>query len=271
MNSKIVQRALHKLLPQHTRGRKGYSKLKLLLYLMYKQCMKCTYRDLESMTGIDYSTFIKFRKRLKCRYVFETMFEHLRDSILGNLNMLKLICDSSFVETYSGHDEEGSGYSGHKEAHGYKVHQWIDFETRLPVLLCTSPGNIHDIRGCEYLLDHAPPTWNVSAFLADKGYDSESLVFDIRQKWNTVKDVAIPVRHMGGNTYNHVIKYADRSCNRELYKKRTEIERYFSRKKNVFNLGEEKTRTLSNFHTNCYLTAVMEIGEWLSKQQNTLA
>jgi hypothetical protein len=36
----------------------------MFLWLMYKKVMQCSYRDLESITGIEYSTFIKFRKRL---------------------------------------------------------------------------------------------------------------------------------------------------------------------------------------------------------------
>lgn len=49
--------------------------------------------------------------------------------------------------------------------------------------------------------------------------------------------------------------------------KRGEIERYFSRKKRVFNLGEERTRTLKNFRANCYLTSIMEILEWTTKPE----
>ena len=60
------------------------------------------------------------------------------------------------------------------------------------------------------------------------------------------------------------MKYKDRSFDRSLYKKRTEIERYYSRKKRVFNLGEERTRHLKNFRANCYLTSIMEILEWLA-------
>ncbi len=46
-----------------------------------------------------------------------------------------------------------------------------------------------------------------------------------------------------------------------------EIERYFSRKKRVFRLGEERTRHLKNFRANCYLTSIMEILEWATTPQ----
>ena len=56
------------------------------------------------------------------------------------------------------------------------------------------------------------------------------------------------------------------TTNPTLYKRRTEIERYFSRLKRVFRLGEEKTRHFENFQANAYLTSCMAILEWLSKQ-----
>jgi hypothetical protein len=69
----------------------------------------------------------------------------------------------------------------------------------------------------------------------------------------------------GENTYNMAMKRKGRSHDRSLYKKRTEIERYFSRKKHVFHLGEEKTRHFKNFRANCYFTSIMEILEWSAK------
>jgi hypothetical protein len=90
---------------------------------------------------------------------------------------------------------------------------------------------------------------------------------EVKQKWQRAS-VAIPVRRMrqtGDGSKNIEAKRKDRSYDRSLYKKRTEIERYFSRKKGVFNLGEEKTRHLANFRANCHLTSIMEILEWLTK------
>lgn len=266
VNNRLFQRTLRKLLPKYRRGRRGYDKLRLLLWLMYRQCMNSTYRDIEHLSGIHHSTFIKYKKRMERDGVLGYLFTSLRDKAISK-RKLTVVCDSSFVETYSGHDEDGSGYSGHKEANGYKLHQFIDFETRIPLLFATSPGQMSDYKGCEHLLDLSPPEWNVSAFLADKGYDSEALVHSIAELWGKQVKIAIPVRHMGGNALNHYSKYGGRTRDPNLYRKRTEIERYFSRKKHVFNLGEEKTRHLSNFQTNCALTAVMELGEWLARHE----
>jgi len=51
------------------------------------------------------------------------------------------------------------------------------------------------------------------------------------------------------------------------FNKLSEIERYFSRKKRVFNLGEERTRGLKNFEANCHLTSIAEILEWSTTPQ----
>ena len=265
LNHPTVNKVLKRFMKPNTRGRKGYDKIYMFSWLMYKQLMGCTYRDLESMTGIDYSTFIKFRRRLSTQGWFSDTFSVLSSFVGKYLNGISLILDSSFVETYSKHQETGSGYSGYKEKNGYKLHQFIDYQSRLPLLQSVSAGNIADINGGYHLLERAPPDWNVRTFAADKGYDSEYFVNSIIEKWDS--KVAIPMRNFkyGGSDLNRTIRGAQRSRSIKLYRQRTEIERYFSRKKNVFNLGEEKTRHLENFRDNCHFTAIMEILEWLSR------
>lgn len=265
LNHPTVKKVLTKLLRPNVRGRKGYDKAYMFSWLMWKQLMGCTYRDLESITGIDYTTFIKFRRRLSKTNWFEDTFTVLSSFIGRRLHGMSLTLDSSFVETYSGRREDGSGYSGYKEKEGFKLHQFIDYESRLPLLQSVSAGNVHDIVGGQFLLEHAPPDWSVKTFAADKGYDSEYFVKSVLLKWNP--KVAIPMRrfHDDGNDLNRKLRGANRSRNPGLYRKRTEIERYFSRKKNVFNLGEEKTRHLENFRDNSCMTSIMEILEWSVK------
>lgn len=44
--------------------------------------------------------------------------------------------DSSFVNTFSGKQEEGSeGWNGFKDAFGFKLHLLIDCETKFPIAL----------------------------------------------------------------------------------------------------------------------------------------
>jgi len=213
------------------------------------------------MTHIDYSTFIKFRQRLVAHNWFLLTLERVSARVLPEKSHT-LVIDSSFVETYSRHHEGGARYSGHKEKIGFKLHQIIDYASRLPVFHSITHGAVADVRAGAALIRAAPSLLNVKAFLADKGYDSASFVDVIHAHWGTHVRVAIPVRHMHGNAKNHRLKYAERSRSKRLYKKRTAIERYFSRKKYVFHLGEERTRGLKNFEANCYLTSIMECLEW---------
>lgn len=263
LNHPLVRRLIRSFF-RYRGGRRGYDKTTLFLWLCYKQLMGCSYRDLESITNVDYSTFIKFRGRLKA--AVPLMLDSLTERVIRRLRSLNLILDSSFVETYSKHDEDGSGYSGYKEKNGFKLHQIIEHSLRIPLVQCASPGEMADIMGGQFLVSRSPPEWNVESFSADKGYDSEYFVKAIVSKWGTRP--AIPLRHMAhdGNALNRIRRGANRSRNSDDYRRRTEIERYFSRKKRVFRLGEERTRHLENFHTNCLFTSCMEILERLTKE-----
>lgn len=264
LNHPLVRKVLEPHFRYQGKGRRGYDKTTLFLWLIYKQLYGCSYRDLESVSGIDHSTFIKFRARMKKR--MPVLFVSLVSKVLSRVKKLNLILDSSFVETYSKRDEEGSGYSGYKLKNGFKTHQIIDYQSRMPILQCASSGNVADITAGKLLLCRAPPTLPVKSFAADKGYDSEYFVHDIRQKWRKAR-VAIPVRRKpGGKPGETNGREAERTTNRTLYRRRSEIERHFSRAKRVYHLGEERTRHFENFRANAYLTSCMAILEWLSKQ-----
>jgi hypothetical protein len=271
LNHELVINVISKLLVYKGRGRKGYDKVYMFRLLVYKQLMSCSYRDLESISGIDYSTFIKFKQRLIHLTWFAKVFKALTKPIGKNLKELNLILDSSFVQTYSKHQEHGSEYSGYMEKNGFKLHQIIEFNTRLPLLQNTTGGARSDPKEGEKLIRAGPKDWKVRSLTADKGYDSGNLVLKAKQKWRFCK-VAIPLRKTNQKltweeqkrTYNYHQKAKDRCLDPKLINQRTEIERYFSRKKRVMNLGEERTRGLKNFQVNCYMTSIMEILEFLA-------
>ena len=276
INDIIVTKTLARFLKPKLcqKGRKGYNKIWMCQWLMYKQLMSCTYRDLESMTGVDYSTFIKFRKRLSTTNWFKKVFDTLVNEIILKKKLfgqpITLIIDSSFVESYSKgkSKEQGQEYSGYKEKTGFKLHQEIDFDTRLPLKIRATGGARSDVVWGRELIRGSPKDWPVEAVLADRAYDAEDFVLQIKRKWSGA-GVGIPFRVMPQKVLTKEGYVALKSINRcldlQLLNKRTEIERYFSRKKMIFNLGEERTRHLKNFRDNCHMTAIMEILEWLSK------
>jgi hypothetical protein len=273
LNDPQIISLLSRLLPVPRLGRTGYDPVLLFRWLLYKQLMGCAYRDLESMTGIDYSTFIKFKSRLAQKHWFNLVFTRLTRAAVKGLPGLSLITDSSFVETYSKKGEQGSAYSGYKEKNGFKLHQIIDHATRLPLLQTVTHGAYADIRGATHLVTAAPKSWKVKEFLADKAYDAGHLVDRLRWKWKHVK-IGIPLRRTNQaalksrfqeTEVTRALKGKERTWDKLFLNKRTEIERYFSRKKGVFKLGKERTRGLQSFRVNCYLTSIIEILEWVAK------
>lgn len=275
LNHPTVIHILKQFLKPPKRGRKGYDKVWMFRWLVYKHLMGCSYRDLESMTDIDHSTFVKFRKRLMKENLFSRIFSLLSSMIAAHLPSITAVIDSSFVETYSKHDEQGSEYSGYKEKNGFKVHSIIDWKTRLPLLQIATPGARSDVRLGHHLVGRSPPDWKVARFLGDKAYDDWTLVAKLKQKWKKIR-VGIPVRKTAHEQKrpipppvirNRRGKESDRCLRRSFLNKRTEIERYYSRKKRVFNLGEERTRHLENFRANCDMVTVMEILEWSTMPQ----
>jgi len=190
---------------------------------------------------------------------FPKTFRICSHAVVARLASITAVLDSSFVETYSRHDEEGSEYSGYKEKNGFKLHGIIDYETRLPLLQAVTPGARADVVWGRNLIRGAPSSWRIRGFLADKAYDSWEFVADLHERWKGVR-VGIPVRHTPkeketpsdpGVIRNRKAKESDRYLKRRFLNKRGEVERYFSRKKRVFKLGEERTRTLKNFRANC--------------------
>lgn len=272
LNSEKVVEILSCFLKPNKRGRKGYDKVIMFRWLLWKHLAPCTYRDLEGMSGIDYTTFIKFRKRLIKTLWFSIIFKKLVNWIISQTNnSLCCLLDSSFVETYSKKQEKGSEYSGFKKKTGFKLHSAIDFNTRLPLKQLATGGARSDITIGKQLIRGSPKYWKVKELSADKGYDGAYFVSEIYHKWKGI-EICIPLRKTNQekaagkqeSTLNRQLKLAERTITQDLLNKRTEIERYFSRKKRIFNLGEEKTRGLTNFRANCYLTSICEILEFIA-------
>ena len=275
INDPTVVEILEEWLKPASVGRRGYGKVLLFRWLLYKQCMGCSYRDVESMSGIDYTTFIKFKKQLMKSQWLVRMFRRFCSTVPDIVEeSVCAVMDSSFVKTYSKKQEYGSAYSGYKEAHGYKLHSIIDYTTRLPLAQYVTHGAAADVKIGEKMIVNAPKKWDISAFLADKGYDSQDFVWDIYRKWKPDR-ISIPIRKTNQQKrkaqrqetpLNRQLKAAYRDTDPAFYKKRTEVERYFARKKGVFKLGTERTRGIQAFRTNCHLTSIMEFLEFIASQ-----
>lgn len=251
---------LEKLFTKTGRGRRGYG-LALIQGLLIRQRLGWTYLELEEQTGIDETTYIKAEQRFAKQRLFHKMFRYLVRQLLKVklIPAVTIAADGSFVETYSKHAEPGSAWSGHKEKNGYKLHAIVDTATELPLALLFSSGERHDSQLLIPLVkDLCKLKIKPDYLLADKGYDSEELVWAINQLLGAT--ACIPRRKsrtQGTPTpaAQRVINQG-RTQNPDLYKKRTAVERFFSYTKGKFHLGKERTRGFVRFITNCFKAAL---------------
>lgn len=164
--------------------------------------------------------------------------------------------DGSFVQTYSKRAEKGSAYWGKAEAHGFKLHALVDANTEAPIALVVTNGKTHDSRLlvplCEKLSSYK---LNPLYVIADKAYDSDDLVAFITKKLGSLASIPIRNKHKQA-PLNLETKSSGRTPDKVIYKKRTSVERVFSYLKERFNLGKEKTRGVTNFTINVFLSAI---------------
>jgi transposase len=249
---------LRRLVRKKKHGRHGHDHTLVFKYLLVKQACSLTYRDLEEATGIDNSTFVKARKSFQERGVYLKFFKYLVGRLieLGYLQAESVAVDGSFVQTYSKRSEDGSAYWGKTGEHGYKLHALVDATSEVPIALVITDGKAHDskllIPLCEKLSSYK---LNPLYVIADKAYDSDDLVAFITKKLGSLASIPIKAKHKQAKL-NLETKLLGRTEDKGVYRKRTSVERVFSYLKERFNLGKEKTRGVTNFTINVFLSSI---------------
>lgn len=260
---------LEKAFKRTGKGRKGYGAL-LFHCLLVKQRLGWSYMELEEWSGIDETTFIKAEQRFAKKRLFLRFFQYLVRYLLKQMLVTPtyIAADASFVETYSRKAEAGSGYSGHHEGHGFKVHVLVDTQTELPLALVFSAGNRHDSRFLVPLIEKVEKLKvHPDYLIADKGYDDETLVWAIVQTLQATACIPKRKRTNKGTPSKEAQKImaTGRTEDKAVYKKRTAVERCFAYFKGKFHLGQERTRGLKRFMTNAFKAALCFLLEKLSK------
>jgi len=190
------------------------------------------------------TVFSKFRERAE-----PEILEFTANAVLW-LNYkdkpIKLIAqDSTDIDAYSKDDKEArwgkrtvpkKRQSNVKEKtewfYGYKLHAGVDANTDNPIAFYIRPANRHDKKLFGTILEHIKKTFKIGykpKYLADSALDSS----DIRQelRYNDILDVIA----INGRGHRESEIPADPD-----YGKRWSIERFFSRLKEVFNLGKNR-------------------------------
>jgi len=111
-----------------------------------------------------------------------------------------------------------------------KIHARVDARGR-PIQIEVTAGNVHDCSHAEALLEHI----TAKAILADKGYDSDAIVEKIEAAG------ALAVIPSKSN------RKVQRPHDKELYKKRNFVERFFNRLKHWRGLATRYEKTLESY------------------------
>jgi hypothetical protein len=188
-------------------GRPGYDKEFLFFLLLMKRVTNWSFRTIAEMGGVSHSTLVRANTYFLVRKVYEKFFLFLVKKACGK-GLIKgkfVAMDSSFVQTFSGKQEEGSeGWNGFKEAYGFKLHLLIDCETKFPIALTITNGLASDNTLAIPLLKRAKSFLKKCSYvLADKGYDDGEIV-DFTVKSFSAK-ASIPIRkHNRGKNYSWI-------------------------------------------------------------------
>lgn len=247
-------------------GRIGYDKKILFVWLLMKKVMGWDYRTTSDMAGVAHTTLVRANDKFSNLRVYSKFLTELIKLAYKNglIKGQKVALDSSFVKTYSGHEEDGSlGWNGHKEAIGFKLHALIDANTGCLIALIIGDGLTHDSQVAIPLLKKAR-SWlkRCGYVLADKGYDDTDIVEYIAK--NLKAKAGIPIREMPkdkkgkkkGNYQNWKLKVKGRTVKKSILNLRTEVERFFSYLKRVCRLGKDATRGIKRFVDNTYLACI---------------
>lgn len=247
-------------------GRIGYDKKTLFVWLLIKKVMGWDFRTVSDMAGVAHTTLIRANSRFSQAKVYQKFLVELVKLAYkaGLIKGKKVAMDSSFVKTYSGKEEMGSGgWNGYKEAIGFKLHVLIDANTGCLIALIITSGVESDFTYAIPLLNRARP-WlrQVGYVLADKGYDSDEIVKFIAQSLEA--KAGIPIRKINkGKNYNTKgayqnwkLKFKGRTVKKSILNLRTEAERFFSYLKRVCKLGKDATRGIKRFVDNTYLACI---------------
>ena len=193
--------------------------------------------------------------------------QQIIDHLLRGLKKIKLVkgeniaIDASFIKAYSRIDmktrlgysdpEARIGRSGKGYGLGYNLHLSIDADAELPVAFTVTPANIRDIQEAPKLLKATRRKLpkGIEHLIADRGYSSDPFRAEVHKR--RIEPI-IPYRNNQHEGERGILRIDRRfkphgpTRLKHLYKKRSAIERVFSRLKEQLSLRNHKVRGLIN-------------------------
>jgi transposase len=200
----------------------------------------------------DIGTFSHFLKRIR-ETIFEELFNKVVQQLLNHhfLSRHCIAIDGSILEASLDDKQAGWGWDHIKKeyVYGYKVHVIVDCKTELPLALYFTKANVHDSKAFAPLysqMKYYDSPFRIVSFLADKGYDSSK----IRQ--TLLNDHVKPIIKVGKTK----IKPQYPPWFLENYRKRTSVERFFSRLKEYLDLKRLNIRGITEVKLFSYLICI---------------
>lgn len=180
----------------------------------------------------DIGSFTHFLQRIGID-TFEQLFQVVVQQLLdeGFLNLHFIAQDGSILEGNLDDKEAGWGWDHIEEKHvyGYKIHVMVDVNTELPIAFSITKANVHDSKEFPKLyssLESYHTRFPTRFFTADKAYDSSGI------RRTLLKDEVTPVIKASKVPFEP--QYPTWFL--EKHKKRTSVERFFSRLKEYLDL-----------------------------------
>ena len=197
----------------------------------------------------DIGSFTHFLQRIGIE-TFNQMFQSVVQQLIneGFLNLHFIAQDGSILKGNLDDKEAGWGWDHIEEKHvyGYKIHVIVDVNTELPIAFSVTKANVHDSKEFPKLyssLESYKTRFPTRFFTADKAYDSSGI------RRTLLKNEVTPVIKASKVPFEP--QYPTWFI--EKHKKRTSVERFFSRLKEYLDLkklhiyGEETVQLYTCF------------------------
>ena len=180
----------------------------------------------------DIGSFSHFLNRIGVE-TFEQLFQVVVQQLLdeGFLNLHMIAQDGSILEANPDDGEAGWGWDHIKEefVYGYKIHVTVDVNTELPVTLSVTKAGVHDSKEFQRLYTNVKSyktRFPTRFYTADKAFDSSSI------RTPLLRDEVQPI--IKASRVNIKPHYSQEFL--EKYRRRTSVERFFSRLKEFLDL-----------------------------------
>lgn len=210
--------------------------------VLYIQAVGCPWRDLPTQYGPWKTIFNRF-SRWSANGLWAALFESMRDA-LDNESVGSLV-DGSIVRA---HQDSCGGRGGPSEnligrsrgGPSTKIHAVTTLEG-LPLHVQFSAGQEHDVKNAASLIPHIKG----EAFIADKGYDSNSLIADIEAAGKQAVISSSKARKEA------------RQIDEALYGHRYKVEVFFHRIKRKRRVATRYEKTARNYKAFVHLACGM--------------